>query len=96
MKHITGRIQIEDNKKRVKTKADDMEPSAFKQVSEIAELFPAVVIEKIKNGKAVVAFTKNDIWVGYSYLRLEENKASTPDSGLSLVTAYKVYRVPVL
>lgn len=94
MKDIIARRALEEDGQIVKILTDEMEASAFSYGSPMSELFPAFIIEKIKDGKAVIAVTKNNIWVGFSYLQLQGNAELLSDSGFTIDTAYRVYRIP--
>lgn len=85
MKNLLARAAIKEDGKLLRILTDDLEASAFEYGSRMSELFPAFIIEKIKDHKAVIAVTKNNIWVGYSFLKIEET---------GVTNAYRVYRVP--
>lgn len=85
MKNLLARAAIKEDGKLLRILTDDLEASAFEYGSRMSELFPAFIIEKIKDRKAIIAVTKNNIWVGYSFLKIDGNRVST---------AYRIYRVP--
>jgi ribosomal protein S18 acetylase RimI-like enzyme len=60
----------------------EMESSAIARGSGISKRSAASVIEKIDNGKAIVAVTENGEWVGFSYIEAWDNEQFVSNSGL--------------
>jgi predicted GNAT family N-acyltransferase len=60
----------------------EMESSAIARGSGISKRSAASVIEKIDNGKAIVAVTENGEWVGFSYIETWDNEQFVSNSGL--------------
>ncbi|MCR8558888.1 GNAT family N-acetyltransferase [Mucilaginibacter sp. BJC16-A38] len=60
----------------------EMESSAIARGSGISKRSAASVIEKIDNGKAIVAITENGEWVGFSYIETWDNEKFVSNSGL--------------
>ena len=60
----------------------EMESSAVARGSGISKRSAAAIIEKIDNGKAIVAITENGEWVGFSYIETWDNEKFVSNSGL--------------
>lgn len=96
MKDVIVRTAIKEDGQLVEILTDDGDSLTFEYSSSIAEVFPTFIIEKIKAGEAVICVIKNNIWIGYSYLKLEKKQLPISDTKTSVVTAFRVYRVPAL
>ncbi|MEO3406366.1 GNAT family protein [Mucilaginibacter sp. CAU 1740] len=60
----------------------EMESSAIARGSGISKRSAASVIEKIDEGKAIVAVTETGEWVGFSYIETWDNGEFVSNSGL--------------
>jgi hypothetical protein len=60
----------------------EMESSAIARGSGISKRSAASIIEKIDNGKAIVAVTPNGEWAGFSYIETWDNEKFVSNSGL--------------
>src|SRR5258708_10061125 len=60
----------------------EMESSAIARGSGISKRSAASVIEKIDEGKAIVAVTENGEWVGFSYIETWANEQFVSNTGL--------------
>lgn len=60
----------------------EMESSATARGSGISKRSATSIIEKIDDGKAIVAVTKNGEWVGFSYIETWDNGKFVSNSGL--------------
>jgi len=60
----------------------EMESSAIARGSGISKRSAASVIEKIDNGKAIVAVTENGKWAGFSYIETWDDGQFVSNSGL--------------
>src|ERR1700744_609939 len=60
----------------------EMESSAIARGSGISKRSAASVIEKIDEGKAIVAVTENGEWAGFSYIETWDNGEFVSNSGL--------------
>jgi GNAT superfamily N-acetyltransferase len=67
----------------------EMESSAIARGSGISKRSAASVIEKIDNGKAVVAVTVDGEWAGFSYFEPWENGKFVSNSGLIVSPKYR-------
>ncbi|MCG2615045.1 GNAT family N-acetyltransferase [Terrimonas sp. NA20] len=69
--------------------SDEMETSAIARGSGISKRSPASLIKKMKEGKAVIAVTDDDQWVGFSYIEIWSNGEFVSNSGLIVAPAYR-------
>jgi ribosomal protein S18 acetylase RimI-like enzyme len=60
----------------------EMENSAIERGSGISKRSAASVIEKIDNGKAIVAVTSTGEWAGFSYIETWDDEQFVSNSGL--------------
>jgi hypothetical protein len=60
----------------------EMESSAIERGSGISKRSASAIIEKIDNGKAIVAVTENGEWVGFSYIEAWNDEEFVSNSGL--------------
>lgn len=60
----------------------EMEASAIARGSGISKRSAASIIEKINQGKAVVAVTNNGEWAGFSYFEAWDNDTMVSNSGM--------------
>jgi len=60
----------------------EMESSAIARGSGISKRSAAVIIEKIDNGKAIVAVTESGEWVGFSYIETWDDEKFVSNGGL--------------
>lgn len=61
---------------------DEMESSAMARGTGIAKRSPEYVKEKIREGKAVIAFTEDGIWAGFCYIETWSHGEYVANSGL--------------
>ncbi len=71
----------------------EMEASAKARGTGIAKRNPATIKEKILEGKAVIAFTAEGIWAGFSYIQSWENARFVSNSGLIVAPAFRGLKV---
>ena len=69
--------------------AAEMEASAKVRGTGIAKRSPEMIKEKILAGKAVIAFTKEGVWAGFSYLQEWEQGKFISNSGLIVAPAFR-------
>ena len=67
----------------------EMESSAIARGSGISKRSAASVIEKIDNGKAVMAITPNGDWAGFSYIETWDDEKFVSNSGLIVAPQYR-------
>lgn len=82
MEDIIVRVATEDDEQFAKIITDEMEASAKVRGTGIAKRSPAAIIEKIREGKAVIAVTNCNTWVGFSYIEIWANGEFVSNSGL--------------
>lgn len=61
---------------------DEIETSAKERGTGIAKRTPEYIIEKIRERKAIVAFTQDGEWAGFCYIETWSNKQYVANSGL--------------
>ncbi|MFY0253114.1 GNAT family N-acetyltransferase [Chitinophaga sp. 30R24] len=71
----------------------EMEASAKARGTGIAKREPAFIRAKILEGKAVIAFTANGIWAGFSYIQSWEQQRFVSNSGLIVSPAFRGMKV---
>jgi hypothetical protein len=72
--NIIIRVATPADKVYAKTITDEMESSAKARGTGIAKRTPEYIAEKIDEGKAVVAVTKDGTWVGFCYIETWEGE----------------------
>lgn len=82
MEDIIVRVATEKDGQFAKIITDEMEASAKVRGTGIAKRSPAAIIEKIREGKAVIAVTTANTWVGFSYIEIWANGEFVSNSGL--------------
>ncbi len=71
------------------TITDEMEASAKARGTGIAKRSPEYVAQKMEEGKAVIAFEPNGIWVGFCYIEVWGHEEFVANSGLIVAPAYR-------
>lgn len=71
----------------------EMEASAIIRGSGISKRSPANIVTKMLEGKAIIAVTKNNDWVGFSYIEVWANGEFVSNSGLIVSPAYRGFGV---
>ncbi|MFC4263944.1 GNAT family N-acetyltransferase [Ferruginibacter yonginensis] len=71
------------------TITDEMAASAKARGTGIAKRTPAYIEQKIKEGKAVIAVTPQNEWVGFCYIEAWEHEQFVANSGLIVAPAYR-------
>lgn len=66
-----------------------MESSAKARGTGIAKRSPDYIVQKIQEGKAVIAVTENDDWVGFCYIEAWGHDAFVANSGLIVAPAFR-------
>lgn len=89
MKDIVVRNATGDDSVFAKIITDEMETSAIIRGSGISKRSPDSIIKKMKEGKAVIALTKNNEWVGFSYIEVWASGEFVSNSGLIVTPAYR-------
>src|SRR5258705_10602977 len=66
-----------------------MESSAMDRVTGIAKRSPEYIEQKIEEGKAVIALTKEGVWVGFCYIETWSHGEYVANSGLIVDPDYR-------
>ena len=69
--------------------AEEMESSAKARGTGIAKRTPEYITEKIKEGKAVIAFNKEGIWAGFCYIETWSHGEYVANSGLIVAPQFR-------
>ncbi len=85
------RIQIADPSHQdfAKIICDEMESSAKARGTGIAKRSPDYIKEKMREGKAVIAFTEEGIWAGFCYIETWSHGEYVANSGLIVAPAFR-------
>lgn len=67
----------------------EMEASAQARGTGIAKRDPEVIKQKILAGKAIIAFTKEGVWAGFTYLETYDQGRFVSNSGLIVPPAFR-------
>ena len=67
----------------------EMEESAKARGTGIAKRSPQYIIQKMTEGKAVIALTQNNTWVGFCYIEEWSHGAFVANSGLIVAPAFR-------
>lgn len=67
----------------------EMESSAKARGTGIAKRSPDYIKEKMREGKAVIAFTKDGIWAGFCYIETWSHGEYVANSGLIVASAFR-------
>lgn len=67
----------------------EMEESAKARGTGIAKRTPEYIIRKMEEGKAVIAVTRDDQWVGFCYIESWEHEKFVANSGLIVSPPYR-------
>ncbi len=89
MKNIIVREAAEPDGKFAQMVTDEMEASAIIRGSGISKRSPESICQKIKEGKAIIAVTEDNEWVGFSYIEIWSNGEFVSNSGLIVSPAYR-------
>ena len=68
---------------------DEMESSAKARGTGIAKRSPEYIREKMREGKAVIAFTEDDIWAGFCYVETWSHGEYVANSGLIVAPPFR-------
>jgi hypothetical protein len=68
---------------------DEMEASAKARGTGIAKRSPDYIKEKMRQGKAVIAFTEDGIWAGFCYIETWSHAAYVANSGLIVAPSFR-------
>jgi hypothetical protein len=84
-------IRVANSADKVYSKiiTDEMEASAAARGTGIARRSPEYIEEKIDQGKAVIALTNENVWVGFCYIETWSHGEYVANSGLIVAPAFR-------
>jgi N-acetylglutamate synthase-like GNAT family acetyltransferase len=86
---IIIRVATPEDKLYSKTITDEMESSAMARGTGIAKRSPEYIEQKIDEGKAVIAVTKDGTWIGFCYIETWSHGEYVANSGLIVAPEYR-------
>jgi len=86
---ITVRMATCEDAKYAKQITDEMEASALARGCGISKRKPSSIAKKMKEGKAVIALTSENRWVGFSYIEVWQDREFVSNSGLIVAPAFR-------
>lgn len=89
MKKIIVREATEEDRQFSKIISEEIEASAIIRGSGISKRSPASITKKMQEGKAVIALTTNNEWVGFSYIEVWGNNEFVSNSSLIVSPLYR-------
>ena len=89
MKDIIVREAEEPDGRFAQLICDEMHASAIIRGTGISKRSPESIIAKMKDGKAVIAVTSDNQWVGFSYIEIWANGEFVSNSGLIVAPQYR-------
>jgi hypothetical protein len=89
MKNIIVREAAEPDGVFAKKISDEMEASAIARGSGISKRSPESIHQKMIDGKAIIAVTEDNEWVGYSYIEVWAKGEFVSNSGLIVAPAFR-------
>lgn len=88
-KEFVVQVADESHEKWAETITDEMAASAKARGTGIAKRSPEYIKKKMQEGKAVIATTKDDKWVGFCYIETWEHGKFVANSGLIVHPDYR-------
>ena len=85
---IIVRIATSADLKHAQTITDEMAESAQARGTGIAKRSTEYIQQKIQEGKAVIAVTEDDTWVGFCYIEAWGHEGFVANSGLIVSPAF--------
>ena len=89
MKNIIVREAAEPDGAFAETISYEMQASAIARGSGISKRSPESIHRKMIEGKAIIAITEDNQWVGYSYIEVWANGEFVSNSGLIVAPAFR-------
>lgn len=86
---IIVRVATSADKKFASIITDEMEASAQARGTGIAKRSPDYIAQKMEDGKAVIAVTPEDEWVGFCYIEAWGHDQFVANSGLIVAPAFR-------
>ncbi|GAA4305007.1 GNAT family N-acetyltransferase [Compostibacter hankyongensis] len=88
-KSFIVRVATPDDKKYATLITDEMASSAEKRGTGIARRSPEYIMQKMEEGKAVIALTPSEEWVGFCYIEAWGHDKFVANSGLIVAPPYR-------
>jgi hypothetical protein len=86
---IIVRVATSSDTKYASTITSEMEASALARGTGIAKRSPEYVAQKMEEGKAVIAVTSENVWVGFCYIEVWGHEQFVANSGLIVAPAFR-------
>lgn len=86
---IIVRVATSADTKYASTITSEMEASALARGTGIAKRSPEYVAQKMQEGKAVIALTSENDWVGFCYIEVWGHEEFVANSGLIVAPAFR-------
>ena len=86
---IITRIAGQNDEQYAKQISEETKRSAIQRGSGVSKRSPESIIQKMRDGKAVVAVTNYGQWAGFSYIEIWSNGEFVSNSGLIVAPAYR-------
>ena len=87
--NIIVRVALPQDIIHATTITDEMATSAQARGTGIAKRSPEYIVQKINEGKAVIALTSDNIWVGFCYIEAWGHDEFVANSGLIVAPAFR-------
>jgi hypothetical protein len=87
---IIIRIAGKDDEQYANEISEETERSAIQRGSGISRRSPESIVQKMREGKAVVAVTNDNKWAGFSYFEIWSNGEYVSNSGLIVAPSYRL------
>lgn len=87
--NLLVRLATADDIQYAETITNEMEESAKARGTGIAKRSPAYIIQKMEEGKAVIALTPDGAWVGFCYIEAWEHGKYVANSGLIVSPSFR-------
>jgi hypothetical protein len=87
--NLIVRLATSDDHKYAETITTEMEESAKARGTGIAKRSPDYIIQKMDEGKAVIALTAEGAWVGFCYIEAWQHGKYVANSGLIVSPAFR-------
>jgi hypothetical protein len=87
--NLIVRLATSDDKHYADTIVTEMEESAKARGTGIAKRSPDYIIQKMEEGKAVIALTADGAWVGFCYIEAWQHEKYVANSGLIVSPAFR-------
>ncbi len=89
IKDIIVRLATSDDTHYADAITTEMEESAKARGTGIAKRSPEYIVRKMQEGKAVIAVTRDNTWVGFCYIEAWEHEKYVANSGLIVAPPFR-------